>query len=137
MIPGPPAEGPLLALAMGETRCVEASDWEDFHLTARENCLVRELDGRELAGEVKLRLMEVYPEESPVWVLNAGCTPEQVPLYALDRGEHFDHRTCVLVPAQRDIMKLERYDYCDQSTHPARHHYFGKLISFFKKRIEK
>ena len=34
-------------------------------------------------------------------------------------------------------MKLERYDYCDQSTHPARHHYFGKLISFFKKRIEK
>ena len=110
VIPGPPAEGPLLALAMGETRCVEASDWEDIHLTARENCLVRELDGRELAGEVKLRLMEVYPEESEAWVLNAGCAPEKAPLYALDRGERFDHRTCVLVPAQRDIMKLERYD---------------------------
>ena len=84
VIPGPPAEGPLLAVAMGETRCVEASDWEEFHLIARENCLVRELDGRELAGEVKLRLMEVYPEESPVWVLNAGRAPEQVPLYALE-----------------------------------------------------
>ena len=43
VLAGPPAEGALLALATGETRAVEASDWESFHLTARENCLVREL----------------------------------------------------------------------------------------------
>lgn len=111
IIAGPPAEGALLALCEGETRCVEASDWEDFHLTARENCLVREIDGQALACEVKLRLMEIYPEESEIWLLRGGETPERMPLYALDRAEGFDHRTCALIPAQRDIMKLERYDY--------------------------
>lgn len=111
VIPGPSAEGALQALVTGETRCVEASDWEDFHLTARENCFVREIDGQALASEVKLRLMEVYPEESDIYVLRGDAEPEKLPLYAMDRFGVFDHRTCVLVPAQRDIMKLERYDY--------------------------
>ena len=111
IIAGPPAEGALLALVTGEMRCVEASDWEDFHLTARENCFVREIDGQALACEVKLRLMEVYPEESKIWLLRGDAAPEAVPLYAMDRGGTFDHRTCALIPAQRDIMKLERYDY--------------------------
>lgn len=111
VIAGPPAEGALLALATGEARCVEASDWESFHLTARENCFVREIDGRALACEVKLRLMEVYPEESEIWLLRGEGAPEKLPLYALDRAEGLDHRACALIPAQRDPMKLERYDY--------------------------
>lgn len=111
VIAGPPAEGPLLALASGEARCVSASEWEDFHLSAHEHCFVRELDGAALAGEVKLKLMEVYPEESDVWLLRGECEPERVPLYALDRAEGLDHRACVLVPAQRDIHNLERYDF--------------------------
>ena len=110
VLAGPPAEGPLLALAEGETRCVEASDWEAFHLTARENCFVREIDSRELACEVKLRLMEVYPEESEIWFLPAEGEPVAMPLYALDRAEGFDHRACALVPAQRNFLALERYD---------------------------
>lgn len=108
---GPPAEGALLALATGETRTVEASDWEAFHVTPRENCLIRELESRELAAEVKLRLMAVYPEETPVWLLNAGEAPCSTPLYALDRAERYDHRTCALIPAQREITALERYDF--------------------------
>ena len=59
VIAGPPSEGALLACVSGETRCVEASDWEEFHLTPREHCLIRELDSRELACEVKLKLMAV------------------------------------------------------------------------------
>ncbi len=107
---GPPAEGALLALCDGETRFVEASDWNDIHLTARENCLIRELESRELACEVKLRLMEVYPEAEDIWVLNGGEAPAALPLFELDRLERYDHRTCALIPAQRDITKLERYD---------------------------
>ena len=110
VLTGPPAEGALLALVSGEARCVAASEWEDFHLSARENCFVRELDGQTLAGEVKLKLMEVYPEESDVWLLRADRAPEKLPLYALDRAEGLDHRACVLAPAQRDIHQLERYD---------------------------
>ena len=111
VIAGPPVEGSLMALVTGEMRCVEASDWEAFHLSAHENCLVRELDGRELAGEVKLKLMEVYPEESEIWMLQGDADPVRLPLYTMDRGDRFDHRTCVLVPAQQDIMKQERYDF--------------------------
>ena len=111
VIPGPPVEGALLALALGESRTVEASDWESFHLSARENCLIRELDSRELAAEVKLRLMEVYPEEETVWLLGGETEPISIPLYELDRGGLYDHRTCALIPAQRSITQLERYDF--------------------------
>ncbi len=111
VLPGPPTEGALLALAMGEARLVAASEWEDFHPAARENCLIRELDTRELAAEVKLRLMEAYPEEWNVWLMQGNERPVSIALYALDRGERFDHRTCVLIPAQRDITALERYDF--------------------------
>lgn len=111
VVAGPPAEGALLALAEGETLFIEASDWEDAHCAARQNALIRELDSRELAAELKLKLMEVYPEEHEVWVLNADAAPESMPLYALDRAESYDHRTCVLVPAARDIRALERYEF--------------------------
>ncbi|MBQ8108713.1 MAG: nucleoside triphosphate pyrophosphohydrolase [Clostridia bacterium] len=111
VVAGPPAEGALLALARGETRCVEASDWEAFHVTARENCLIRELDSRELAAEVKLKLMSVYPEECEIWLLTGDAPPVSMPLYALDRAGAYDHRTCALIPAAREITALERYDF--------------------------
>ena len=111
VVPGPPVEGALLALAQGETRIVAASEWEVFHPAARENCLIRELDSRELAAEIKLRLMEVYPEAWDIWLLHGDSQPVSMPLYALDRGERFDHRTCALIPAQPSITALERYDF--------------------------
>ena len=111
VIAGPPAEGALLGLVTGETLTLEASDWEDSHCAARQNTLIRELDCRELAAELKLKLMEVYPEEQEIWLLNGDEAPVKLPLYELDRAERYDHRTCVLVPAARDMMALERYDF--------------------------
>lgn len=111
VVVGPATEGALMALMSGEYRSVEASDWEVIHLSAHESCLLREVDTGELASEVKLRLMEVYPEETEIWMLCADSSPVRLPLYAMDRCGSYDHRTCILVPAQRDIMKLERYDF--------------------------
>ena len=111
VIAGPPSEGALLACVSGETRAVEASDWEDFHLTPREHCLIRELDSRELACEVKLKLMAVYPEETEIFLMNGGEAPARLPLYELDRADRYDHMTCALVPAQREVTALERYDF--------------------------
>lgn len=111
VIPGPPVEGALLALIQGETRIVAASEWEDFHPAARENCLIRELDSRELAAEIKLRLMDVYPEEWDIWLMQGEAQPVSIPLYTLDRAEFFDHRTCALIPAFASITELERYDF--------------------------
>ena len=111
IIPGPPTEGALLAFVRGEARLVAASEWEQLHPSARESCLVRELDSRELASEVKLRLMEAYPEEWGIWLLQGEREPVSIPLFELDRGDRFDHRTCLLVPAQPSITELERYDF--------------------------
>lgn len=111
VIAGPPAEGALLAFVNGAAQMLEASDWEDFRLSSYQDCLIRELDNRELVAEVKLKLMETYPEECDVWLMIAGEAPEKVPLYDLDRRDGFDHRSCVLVPAQRELTQLERYDF--------------------------
>ena len=111
VLAGPPVDGALGAYARGEIRTVEASDWESIHVSSHENCLIRELDNRELAAEIKLRLMEVYPEESLIWLLNADALPIRIPLYELDRAQTYDHRTCALVPAVEEITALERYDF--------------------------
>ena len=110
VVAGPPAEGVLTDYASGQVQLLEASDWENFRLSSANSALVREMDSRELAGEVKLRLMEVYPEESEVYVrLDGGIA--RMPLYNLDRLKGYDHRTCVLVPAEADLTKLERYGF--------------------------
>lgn len=64
--------------------------------------LVGQLYGRRLAGEVKLTLMNAYPDDHPLTVVRAAGTPEgsaaTLPLYELDRGGHLDHLTTLYVP---------------------------------------
>lgn len=107
VVAGPPTEGALLAHAQGEVQLLEASDWENFTLSSARSALVRELDSRELASEVKLKLMEAYPEETEVFVRIGGGVAH-TPLYNLDRLKGYDHRTCVFVPAQTQLTRLER-----------------------------
>ena len=95
----------------GATRMLEASDWESFRLSAMDNALVRELNSRELASEVKLKLMECYPDETRCLVLMGDGSVARAPLYDLDRLKGYDHRCCALIPAQRDLMQLERFGF--------------------------
>ena len=111
VVAGPPVEGALMAHLDGAARLLEASDWESFRLSPMECALVRELDSRELASEVKLRLMECYPDETRCLLLNGDGSISRIPLYDLDRMKAYDHRTCLLVPAQRDLTKLERFGF--------------------------
>ena len=111
VIAGPSVEGALLAHLDGATRMLEASDWESFHLSAMDNALVRELNSRELASEVKLKLMECYPDETRCLVLMGDGSVARAPLYDLDRLKGYDHRCCALIPAQRDLMQLERFGF--------------------------
>lgn len=113
ILAGPPVEGALMGLLDGATRMLEASDWENFRLSARDNALVRELNNRELASEVKLKLMECYPDETRCFVLSGDGSVARIPLYDLDRLRAYDHRSCALIFAERDLMKLERYGFDD------------------------
>ena len=111
IVAGPPAEGALLARAAGPVQLLEASDWAQYALSSARSALVRELDSRELAGEVKLRLMEVYPEESSIFVRFGDGGIARTELYNLDRLRGYDHRTCALVPAEPELTRLERFDF--------------------------
>lgn len=110
VIPGPPSEGPLFARAQGSVQMMAASDWESAVLSSGRSILIRELDSRQLASEVKLKLMDVYPDESAVYILLPGGMA-QTKLYNLDRMKQYDHRTCALVAAEEDLTNLERFDF--------------------------
>ena len=113
VVAGPPAEGALTAYASDTVKTLVAADWAEYRLTASEGVLIRELDSRAMAGEVKLRLMECYPEEETVFVRMPDGGIARTPLYNLDRLGKYDHRTSVYVPAVTDFMQLERYDFND------------------------
>lgn len=106
VIPGPPLEGALLGRVSGETLSAPASGWADFAPDASRPMLVRELDSRTLAGEVKLRLMEAYPDDARVDVLTSGGIAP-IPLYDLDRLAHYDHATAALIYPERDLARRQ------------------------------
>jgi tetrapyrrole methylase family protein/MazG family protein len=64
--------------------------------------LVAQLWGRRLAGEVKLTLMNAYPDEHGVTLVRGagtdGAARSDLPLYELDRHPDIDHLTTLYVP---------------------------------------
>ena len=108
------SEGSLLgAFAGGCYDQLNAADWEDFQPDASRAALVREIDSVILAGEVKLRLMEAYPEEWPIVALLPDGSLKHMPLCELDWLEQYDHRLCALVPAVKDFTRKERFSFED------------------------
>lgn len=80
--------------------------------------IVAQVYDRAVASDVKLTLMDVYPDDYPVIVANAlGVAGqevvEQLPLYELDRDDsRFGHLTLVVVPAAEEDhpCHLRRYE---------------------------
>jgi tetrapyrrole methylase family protein/MazG family protein len=64
--------------------------------------LIGQLYGQQLASEVKLTLMNSYPDDHPVTLVRAagtaGSTLVSIPLYELDRNQQLDHLTTLFVP---------------------------------------
>lgn len=111
IVPGVPAEGALMAMA-GETyQTLAASDAMNFEPDPDLPCLVRELDNRIQTSEVKLRLMEHYPEEQPCLVSDPDGKIHSIKLMELDRLERYNHLSCALITAQTALDRLERYGY--------------------------
>jgi len=58
---------------------------------------------RLLAGEIKMTLMSLYPDEHQVFLVHGGGTDDEVveavPLYAMDRSDEISHLTSLYVPA--------------------------------------
>lgn len=110
--PGVPVDGELGAFCTEGTYQACASDYENFQLRADQAALVREIDSAQLASEVKLKLLDVYPDESEAWVLSGGSL-QRIELVDLDRMEGYDHRFCVWVPRCAKITDQQNFSFED------------------------
>ena len=111
ILPGVSYEGKLLAYADTHYTVAAASDMDAFIPQPGVNTIITEIDDRYLASEVKISLLDHYPDELQIIVLDGGNVPQYVSLTDLDRLDHYDHRTCVLIPAVHDVNRLTRYDF--------------------------
>ena len=71
-------------------------------LLADRPAVVAQCYSRSLASDVKLTLLNGYPDEHPVTVVSGAGSAGQrlitLPLTELDRGDHFDHLTSLYLP---------------------------------------
>ena len=106
VIAGPSCEGALMAFSKGGAQLYAAADWEEMRPDACADTIIREIDNRELAAEVKLRLMEAYPDDAEVMVESAEFGVKRIELFDLDRLQGYDHRFCALIKGTQDISQL-------------------------------
>ncbi|MDW7738593.1 MAG: nucleoside triphosphate pyrophosphohydrolase [Bacillota bacterium] len=68
----------------------------------KNNLIIAQVYNRTIASKVKLKLLDLYPDEQQVTIVrNAGMPSGQIwrlPLYALDRKPFFNHLTTIYLP---------------------------------------
>lgn len=74
---------------------------------------VGQVYSRAVASNVKLTLMNQYPDEFSVKLIHAAGTEaaivEDLPLYEIDRSPHISHMTSVYVPALGGMTSFEQF----------------------------
>ena len=75
--------------------------------------LLAQVYSRAVAGDLKLTLMNQYPDEHPVTLLHAVGTPDEriepLPLYEIDRSPHIAHLTTLYLPPLPQPGSFERF----------------------------
>jgi tetrapyrrole methylase family protein/MazG family protein len=75
--------------------------------------LIGQLYNQQLASDVKLTLMNLYPDEHPVTLVRGASTDQAqvltIPLYELDRQPDVDHLTSLYVPPLPQPSSLETF----------------------------
>lgn len=107
----------MVADAPAGVRLYAAESFLQTRVFPEEPLLVTELHSRECAGSIKLRLMDLLPEDLPVSFFTGDETTGElamhsVPLYELDRQSAYDHLTAAYVPAV-PMERRTRYDMDD------------------------
>jgi len=103
------AQDPIQGVQMVDATTLAVS----FHPTGstQQGMLVVQLYSRFLAGDVKLTLMNAYPDDHTVTLVSGASTDNAqvhvMPLYELDRHERFDDLTTLWVPA---LIRPSGYD---------------------------
>ncbi|MFN8529281.1 MAG: nucleoside triphosphate pyrophosphohydrolase [Anaerolineae bacterium] len=73
--------------------------------------LLGQVYNRAMASNLKLTLMNQYPDDFPVVLIHGAGTPEaqieRVPLYEIDRSEHIELLTALYLPAHGGLRGFE------------------------------
>ena len=67
----------------------------------RHTVVVREIDNRLLAGDVKIKLSDVYGDEKLVYLINSVKKTDNltyIPLAEIDHGKNFSYITTLVIP---------------------------------------
>lgn len=99
-----------LAGVTGGYTSLSAYDIKDADIFGGTLC-VYDIDSAVLAGEVKLRLMEVYGDECPCTVI-CGDNVRNRPLFELDRLERYDYSTRAVIKP-RSYIERDAYTFYD------------------------
>jgi tetrapyrrole methylase family protein/MazG family protein len=75
--------------------------------------LLGQVYSRQLASDLKLTLMNQYPDDFPVKLIHAAGTPgvnvEDLALYEIDRSEGIAHMTALYLPALGKMSSFEQF----------------------------
>lgn len=75
--------------------------------------LIAQIYSRTMASEVKLTLMSAYPDEHPVRLVHGAGTAEEsveeLPLYAIDQGEHLGLLSSLFIPPLHQQASFESF----------------------------
>ena len=98
-------------------RLYAAETFLPSRVSPEEDLLLVELHSRECAGECKLKLMELMPEEEEIVFISGNektgeLKQNKIALYELDRQKHYDHLTAAFVPGV-EMLKRDRFDMDD------------------------
>lgn len=100
----------------GALRVCAASDFLAARQSPEEALLLCELHSRECAGDCKLRLMNLLPDDTELRFFtgaeDGALSMRGLPLLELDRQPAYDHLTAVYVPAV-PMLSRQRYDMDD------------------------
>jgi tetrapyrrole methylase family protein/MazG family protein len=84
---------------------------QEAGISGREWLIIPQVYDKMIASEVKLDLMEIYPDEAEVMLVQSLGTGkhklQKVPLHELDH-QQFDHLSTVVVPPQQEVISLLR-----------------------------
>jgi tetrapyrrole methylase family protein / MazG family protein len=102
--------------AMNGVQIQDAMDVAKLHhppINPDQPAILGQLYSLAVASDVKLTLMNQYPEDHPVTLVHGAGTPDQqletLPLYEIDRSERVSHLTSLYVPPLPNAGSFERF----------------------------
>lgn len=110
---------PTLALlgidALDGLQVIDALQVATMHhppINPDQAALLGQVYSQSVASDVKLTLMNQYPDEFPVQLIHAAGTPDAVVehllLHAIDQSQHIGHTTSLFVPALGGMSSFEQ-----------------------------